>query len=196
MNQTWMYKSGCISFSLDLLTSERAEANVRMINAVRTVTIAMEMVARPVLARIGSISGGEDSAVFELPSLAPRFYSNIEHQKDISDVALDCDLLCLQSDGSSFQIPRAMTVWISREQLDDASPSAALQLQISLDVDIYAAVDDDVRDNRHLAALNGVRFNSFLATLVRTLPAQVTDVDACYHAPGLVTATGFALPNM
>jgi hypothetical protein len=73
--------------------------------------------------------------------------------------------------------------------------SRSRQVAASSIVDIYAAVDDDVRDNRHLAALNGVRFNSFLATLVRTLPAQVTDVDACYHAPGLVTATGFALPN-
>jgi hypothetical protein len=150
--------------------------------------------ARPTRARVGTLAKGEDAELFVFPAQRTQLLAAIASQHDVTDVALDCDLLCVALDGSPFEISQVMTVRVSRASLDDVRESCPLDLHLSLDVDVYAAVHDDDRDNRALARLNGPRFNAFLQRVQAELPAEVSEVDAVFHAPGLITRDGFAFP--
>lgn len=189
---SWDFKSGIVSFSFDFQEDLTAPVGVRMEHAIRSLLTLLDPVAQPTQARVGTLMNGEDAACFELPKMQDALLAMISASHDITDVAVDCNLQCVAPDGSLFAITQAMTVWVSRESLDDARESCPLQMQISLDVDIYVAVHDERRDNREFARINAPLFNEFLQRLQGSLHAALTDVDACYHEPGLVTRNGFA----
>ncbi len=182
-----------ISFSFDLRENLNAPVGLRMARALHSIINLLGPFAQPMQARLGTLTQGEDTEIFKLPEMHDTLFTALTTLRDITDVALDCDLLCASPDGSQFRITQAMTLWVSRATLDDMREDCPLQMQISLDVDVYAAVHDERRDNRELARIDAPAFNEFLQRIKTALPAELTDVDACYHAPGLVTQNGFAI---
>lgn len=190
---SWRLKSGVVGFSFDLRDDLASPVCLRMARAMDCLLTLLGDVARPTQGRMGTLAQGEDAQAFALPAQRAQLLTSISHRHDVTDVALDCDLLCVALDPSSFVIAQVMTVWVSRANLDDVRETCPLELQLSLDVDVYAAVHDDGRDNRALARLNAPRFNEFLKCVQSVLPADITDVDAVFHAPGLINRDGFAI---
>jgi hypothetical protein len=188
---TWRSKSGIIMFHIAMPSRGAPAAAIRHATEVFLEQVTAIGVARDV--EVSTRSGGEGAHAWSDVVDGKRLAQRLEAYPDVTGVLVRCDLHCEDRDGRSFVIPAGMTLWAQLAEID-APPDEPLEINVTLDTDVYLARSwGDDRDNHDLAVRNAPRFNRFLANLLRDTAASVESVSADdYRAQ--VDATGIVVP--
>ena len=188
---TWRSKSGIIMFHLAMPSDGLPLAAIRRAAATFLEQVALIGAAREV--DVSTRSGGESAHTWRDVGSRSEIVQRLELLADVTAVLVRCDLQCEDRSGGSFVIPAGLTFWAQLADID-ADPDEAIELNVTLDTDVYVARSWGTdRDNRELAMRNAPRFNRFLAELLRDTGATVESVSADDYR-GEVDAAGFVLP--
>jgi hypothetical protein len=152
----------------------------------------VNIVGAPRKVEVSTRSGGEGAYEWSDVVDGDQIAQRLEEHADVTALLVRCDLHC-EDRHSGFVIPLGMTFWIQLAEID-SPPEEPLELNVTLDTDIYVAGSwGDDRDNRALASRNAPSFNRFLASLLRETGATVESVSAGDYREQ-VDATGIVLP--
>lgn len=189
-NPTWSYKHGLIGFAYgnDSPSAEIAtEIVTRLVELLKTVACVKSMEIEFAEPSDAFTYSGEDAAA----ALA-RVDANTE---DLTEVAIDCDLLFTDECGRQMTMPRVLRCRLEFGTSDIFSGRRLLSAMMWLDVDVHVAVQWPDRDNRPLAAANAPAFNRFLACVPAVLGIPLEDVYSDYYNyfPELVNLDGFTI---